>query len=391
MHETPVETSQYGTFYLVLTAAAMSQDSASPQPVASNKKKENSSMQIPLAGKRRPAPVPHSALAAVLLATGLAAGAARADVSITPRFAYYFDNTSQRQTAVDLNTASAQALLNTINSLAGALGATFTTQPANSARRSSQLTFPQYGATVSFGLHGSDATQIALTALYGTARGNDTTIDQQFFQYRYLGVNVQDTLATTAQRQGRFSRLDVEATLQHRLNETFSLVGGLRGERTQSAFDRTIQSGLSTNFQNLVLLSAGGAPYFLTAPVPETAHDSVSTWVYSARFGAAAYAPVGDKHLFYVNGLLQLSRTPNATVMTYVKSSGATLTNTANGETTVGPDISVGYLYRASDRFGIELRYRATVYFTLSGDSKFSDSRVNHGLSLGFTSWLGGR
>jgi hypothetical protein len=60
-----------------------------------------------------------------------------------------------------------------------------------------------------------------------------------------------------------------------------------------------------------------------------------------------------------------------------------------DSETTVGPDISVGYMYRVSDRFGVDLRYRATVYFTVSGPSDFKDSRVNHGVGLGFTTWIG--
>jgi hypothetical protein len=48
-------------------------------------------------------------------------------------------------------------------------------------------------------------------------------------------------------------------------------------------------------------------------------------------------------------------------------------------------------MYRLSDRFGIDLRYRATVYFPISGPNDFKDARVNHGAGLGFTTWFGGR
>jgi hypothetical protein len=48
-------------------------------------------------------------------------------------------------------------------------------------------------------------------------------------------------------------------------------------------------------------------------------------------------------------------------------------------------------MYRFSDRFGVDVRYRATVYFPISGPSEFKDSRVNHGIGTGFTTWFGDR
>jgi hypothetical protein len=122
----------------------------------------------------------------------------------------------------------------------------------------------------------------------------------------------------------------------------------------------------------------------------ETYH--ATSWTYSARVGAAAFATVGEKHLFYVNGLLQLSYHPANTVH-FTNSAGSSQTQ-GNGaafetETSLGPDISVGYMYRVNDRFGIDVRYRATVYFTVDGPSSFKDNRVNHGIGVGFTTWLG--
>jgi len=102
---------------------------------------------------------------------------------------------------------------------------------------------------------------------------------------------------------------------------------------------------------------------------------------------------VNDRHLFYVNGLLHLSHyNPGLRFFTNSQgqSSGQTIRSAIyDSETTVGPDISVGYMYRVSDRFGVDVRYRATIYFTVSGPSDFKDSRVNHGVGLGFTTWIG--
>jgi hypothetical protein len=330
------------------------------------------------------------ALVAVAMTTA-PASPARADVSITPRAACYFDNISQRQSAIDLNTPASLATLTQIETLVRALGGQFVALRANTARNSNQLAFPQFGLTVNLDWRGSEATQVALTALYGRATGDDTTVNQQFFGYTLAGASVQDTLATTQVRHGRFTRLDLESTVQHRLNETFTLIGGIRAERTNSSFERLSLGGLSGNFFNLVA-SLSGLPPFIVPPQQFTfASDSLSAWSYSARFGAAAYAQSGEKHLFYVNGLLQLNRTPSVNYTTSVVGGTGPFKVRQNGETAAGPDISVGYMYRVSDRFGIDLRYRATVYFTLAGDSRFSDSRVNHGFGIGFTSWIGRR
>ena len=320
----------------------------------------------------------------------LSATPAFAEVSLTPRGALYFDNVTQRQSATNFNTPGAQQLLDQVNALARAFGATFSSTPSSNARNSSQLAFPQFGGTFTFGWRQSETTQVGLTALYGKTTGNDTTIVQQFLNYSLLGVGVQDTLLVTTQRQGDFARLDLEATVQHRLNETFSLIGGLRAERTTSDFDRTSRGGLSANFFNLVAILNGLPPVVLPPESPTQAKESISSWIYSARFGAAAFAPVGDKHLFYVNGLVQLSHNPDAGYKTTFAGAPPT-EQSLPGETTLGPDISVGYMYRMSDRLGIDLRYRATIYFTIDGPSDFKDARVNHGPSLGFTTWLGSR
>jgi hypothetical protein len=316
---------------------------------------------------------------------------ARAEVSFTLRTAEYFDNTIQRQSAVNFNTPAAAAQVANVAALARQLGATLVTEPAVNARNSTQIAFPQFGGTLTFGWRGSDSTLIALTGLYGHSTGSATQLVQEYFDYTLAGVTVRDVLETRNIGKGDFTRLDLEASMQHRLNETFSLIAGVRAERTTSDLNDTITNVLSTNFFNLVEQLAGLPPIVLTSSPPDIARETYSTWTYSARVGAAAYATVGERHVFYVNGLLQLSYAPDYPHSFVSSTTGTARYDKLRGETDMGPDISVGYMYRMSDRFGIDLRYRATVYFPVSGASNFKDARVNHGVNLGFTTWLGAR
>jgi hypothetical protein len=335
-----------------------------------------------------------------LVAFGACTAPALAEISITPRIGVYFDNVTQRQSGIDYNTPASQNLVNTIVAAAQASGLTASAEPARNARNSTQLAFPQYGGTVTFDWRGSESTQVALTALYGKTTGDATQVVIQGFNYGAPGLTIRDTLNRTTLGDGDFSRLDLEATVQHRVNETFSLVGGLRAERAKSRFDETATVSMTTNVFNFLVDVENQAraqlglplrpPLYFVNQAVDQAVESWSSWSYSARFGGAAYAPIGDRQLFYVNGLLQYSYRPKVTD-TIASSTTGTVSARQPSETFLGPDISVGYMYRLSDRFGIDLRYRATVYFPISGPNDFKDARVNHGAGLGFTTWFGGR
>lgn len=356
--------------------------------------------------------------ASAFLCVAFFTAAARAEVSITPRVALYFDNQVQRQSAIDYNTpqhdaylaqvnaslAQVNALVLQLNALTGPPGipvATLSTDRIDSAQRGKQISFPQFGGTITFGVGASETTQIALTALYGTTDNTATQISSEYFRFNAFNINVIDSDVGTVRSQAEQNRLDIEATLQHRLNETFSLIGGVRAERTALDIESNFTGTRSANFFNLYYLNLNAyvtqfglppvaQPYYVPALLPVEWQQQIDIWTYSARIGAAAYAPVGDRHLFYVNGLLQLSHTAKSK-FTRRYSNGATEPAELPAETSTGPDISVGYMYRLSDRFGFDVRYRATVYFPVSGPSDFDDARVNHGIGLGFTTWFGDR
>lgn len=346
------------------------------------------------------------------------ASPSRAEWSFTPRAALYFDNSVQRQTGIDFNNdpnrlkyiADQQTLIASINALTpvfAQLGVflpptTISVDPATTARRTTQAKYPQIGGTLSFDWRGSESTQVAITALYGKTDSELSEVTTQYFRYNSFGSSAIDTVQLSTQAKGDLDRLDLELTVQHRLNETFSLVGGVRAERVNIDTDFTSTSFASANFYNLVAFSgtvilqsrnlpvpASFLPTFTLNPPAITGNLKQTTWVYSARVGAAAYAPVGEKHLFYVNGLLHVSHTPQVNSIQRFSNGFTVSVPSFASETTIGPDISVGYMYRFSDRFGVDLRYRAAVYFPVAGDFDFEDARVNHGVSLGFTTWFG--
>lgn len=337
---------------------------------------------------------------------------ASAEVSFTPRLAMYFDNSSQRQSALDYNSPARQQYLDDlaaqlagINATAAALGigsASFTADPISTAQRGEQVAFPQFGGTLTFGWRNSETTQIALTALYGTASTSATQISTQYFHYTGFGRTALDVDVGTTAARADLSRLDLEVTVQHRLNETFSLIGGVRAERTGYDMQLSHIYQETLNFSNLYIIQLNDYLVGIGQPpvIPPVFNEdfgatqwrqSFKIWTYSARVGAAAYAPVGDKHLFYVNGLLHVSHTPAVGFTRHFTNGFNEEAVPLPSETYVGPDISVGYMYRISDRFGVDLRYRATVYFPVAGPAEFKDSRVNHGIGLGFTTWFGGR
>lgn len=339
----------------------------------------------------------------LLLVTGVAALPAAAEISITPRFGYYFDNEAQRKPENLIASPQITTYVNQTNAGVTQNGGQFQASDL-AATKASQLALPQFGATVTFTLGGSGSTSLALTALYGKGGSNETVhVSEQYLSYRFpTGATFVDTITTALGGSSEFKRLDLETVVQYRLNETFSMLGGIRGERTVGDHDLQYTQTMSLNALNYLIdyanaqqVANGQTPtnrpqYIQSAFINEDQH--ASRWVYSVRYGVAAYVPVGDKHLLYANGLLHLNRNPGTTYTNTLPDYNLSQTEKgADTETTIGPDISVGYMYRIGDRFGIDTRYRASIYFPISGDRDFKDSRVRHGVMVGFTTWFGDR
>ena len=95
--------------------------------------------------------------------------------------------------------------------------------------------------------------------------------------------------------------------------------------------------------------------------------------VYSLRFGGAAFAELGDRHAFFVQALLNVSHQPAAGAVqltTHLSASSgvpglvatlqpaSTQVGESASETSIGPDLTVGYQYRISERLAVDLAWQ---------------------------------
>jgi hypothetical protein len=318
---------------------------------------------------------------------------ALAGVSLSPRAAIYFDNGEQRQQGIDAFAIPADALagLNEqIRALAGP-DAVLTGAIGEGGGSARQIVFPMFGGSITVG---DQQTQVTFTGLYGTANTSSRIVVPLSLALTAGGFTATDLLSTVADGRATYRRTDLELTVQHRLDERFALIGGVRYERVRSGATLDATTTSSTNIANLVALLSGAGPIDLGLSQGEQRLDlgTVSeSW--SLRGGAAAFVPFARRQLVYVNGMVHVSRAPALTARALLTDLGGggtlDLSTRRPSETSIGPDISVGILSRFSDRVALDIRYRGIFYFPLSGVRGFDDPRVNHGLNLSLTFALG--
>ncbi len=334
------------------------------------------------------------ALPLVSLLTLLIADAAWSQVGFTPRVSRYYDNTMQRVIGSDLaieEGINAQ-FADLTEELQDVFGPTALMEALDTDVTSSsgQVDLDLAGLTLTFNL-GNDRTQLAFTLLEGDGGTTSDQILRSTVRFTLAGFETTDLWAATSKSELEIERTDFEFTVQHRLNETFALIGGVRVERSDLSTIVTSTMQRSNNQSNLVSLLLGDfISLDLADPAVFTSTSEAESMLYSLRFGAAAYAPVGEHSVFFASGLLQWSH----------ETSGDDITSTLNvpgiptsvtrapapEENYIGPDITVGLVRRFGERFDFDARYRASVFFP---DSDSDNPRVNHGLSMGFTFWFG--
>jgi len=108
--------------------------------------------------------------------------------------------------------------------------------------------------------------------------------------------------------------------------------------------------------------------------------------VYSGRAGITGFIPFSQTGTVFLTGMLHVSHEvgrssitqpdPITGVVTTVKSKDPS-------ETTLGPDFAVGAQFALAENIAFDIRYRAAVYFPVSGPRDFKDPRVNHGVNMG--------
>lgn len=333
-----------------------------------------------------------AALAGASLAA-FAAPAKAGDISISPRFFLYFDNSSQRQSGLsDVAQLDPQADADLSDALTDFYGVPIDVVSENptSSAINNQIVYPMFGGAITFGLDKENRTSLSVSLLYGEANSKYRSITSYDRTVTVADTfTAEDLFVQTAEGKAKEKRWDLELTLQHRLNERFALLGGLRYERNSSRGNFTTTTQISENAINLLnaLFDEGDFSFGIDNSVGSLA-VKVNDDIYSARFGGAAYVPIGQRSQVYVNGLVHLTYFPGASgkgrfIVPDVLDE--TYDIDIPSETLIGPDIAVGYLHRISDKVGLDLRYRGIFYFPISGNKKFNDPRVNHGINAGLT------
>jgi hypothetical protein len=371
-----------------------------------------------------------AAVGTAIVATMGGAGTAEAgDWSISAKTWMMFDNLGQRQSALEGDYDSQQSWNDDVDDyndsinfdFAGELGnqeftATPTLADATTTRRSTQLFYPLAGVTLATPFPGLKNSEITFAGLYGEGH-----IDQRITEVQVVDIAIdfagrptaptsgstvrtaRDVFTKVEDRAVTFQRADFEFTVAHRLNETYSLLWGGRWEHVDFTYDSVEVHTDSRNYWDLTMEYVYGDDVDGAPDAPElqpedrirnrtfTNVNEEKYDVYSLRFGAAAYSRISDNQILYVNGLISVGQEVLEGDASTFNIDGEETTVEIPftlGETSVGPDISVGYLYKLGDRAALDLRYRGAFNFTVDGETSFEDPRVNHGLNIGLTVWF---
>lgn len=325
-----------------------------------------------------------------LLAAGAAVlfcAPAFADITFTPRVSYYFDNILQRSSGINLEAGpEAQAEVDEANALLQDLfgpDAGIAFDDFDVGFTAEQISVPMYGGSFSIG---NDRHSLTVTGLYGERTGSISSILTSTITTTASGFVAEDLITATSSGRSESERLDIEATYQRRLNESFALIAGVRYERIENAELVNTVASTTANGANLVNLLLGGLDLDLSVEsLTSERTTSYTTELMSARIGASAYAPINQNFGAFMIGMFHVSRLPATTVEGVDSLSGPFRSeNFSRDETSLGPDVALGLQYYLSERLSLDLRYRATVYYPVSSGYSSSDSRINHGASLGF-------
>lgn len=328
-------------------------------------------------------------LSILAIAYGVFNQAAWADVTVSPRVSYYFDNSNQRGSGLDraaqIDPAEIDRQTTFLQSIYGPdSGVEYTV--TGTGGQASQLPVPMFGLAVTVG---SDDLSFTFTGMYGKGHQTIKTTSTVFQETVLAGFAATDTLTVTGQGRNDAKRYDFEATAQKRLNERFAIIGGFRYERVTGRADVTFNSTASNNASNLGALLTGDTLDFDIVTANGSSRFTATSEVYSARGGISGYIPFSQTGTVFLTGMLHVSHETNgkSTQVATDPVTGAVTRTTSSepSETTLGPDFAVGAQFGLAENLAFDIRYRAAVYFPVSGPRDFKDPRVNHGVNMGIS------
>lgn len=331
--------------------------------------------------------------ASALAVAACTAAPAQADFSVSPRFFLYFDNASQRSSGFDeQNSVLGQADEDASQDLSDFFGTPVDveTSDATSAAINNQQVYPLFGGAFTMDLDSAKRTQLTFSALYGQANSTFRTVQTFRQDITVEGFTAEDVITQHMEGKVKSKRLDLELNLQHRLNERFALLGGLRYEHIRSSGTFDFNNTSSNNASNLFELLFGEGDIVIGLNESNgIAKSKVTDHIFSVRAGGAAFANLNQRNMVYLNGVLHLTHQKASDAETRLTVEELDFDESFDvdikPETAIGPDIAVGYIHRFTDTIGLDVRYRAIVYFPVGGSRDFDDPRVNHGVNAGLT------
>lgn len=326
-------------------------------------------------------------LAATMIAT-----TAQAEVIVSPRFSYYYDNSNLRVSDLSGNIQPDPVIdQRRTRRLQEVFGddASLVTQDQGSGRLADQVTFPMIGGAVTIG---DDRDRFTFTAMYGSGNANVDTVSTSSQRLSVGDVEFLDLAVIRANDRIKTDKYDAEFTWQRRLDEKFAVFAGLRYERLETGgpvlVTTTRTNQIDAFFAELDGTDAPTANIDARRP-PQRLTTKSKLETYSLRAGVTAFVPVNRSVIAFFNGMGHVSYQPDYTVSDTLFDVNNDVIGTnrlsRKGEISAGPDIAVGAQVLIADDISLDLRYRAILFFPLSGDFSFSDARVNHGVNMGLS------
>lgn len=326
------------------------------------------------------------------LAAIASASPAAADVIIGPRVAYYFDNsnlrtsdgTDQALIAQQADEAFLADLRDVFQTEDVALSSTFEGEGVTA----NQIGFAMAGGMINFG---DDRDRFTLSGLYGEGSGSIELLSSTTTVLSVGNFDITDLSTQTLIGTVDYKKVDLEATWQRRQNEQFAIFAGVRYERIAADADINVRSAQTDIITAVIESAQAGVNIPAQSGVLEFATNSEAELAtFSARAGATMFAPIGENAVAFANGMVHASYQPAYTARLVFQSvsfaSDPVESDVDNAsEISFGPDIAVGAQFLLSDALALDVRYRAILFFPLSGEQSFSDARVNHGFNLGLS------
>ena len=320
---------------------------------------------------------------------------AHADIVIGPRVAYYYDNsnlrTSDQRGFGETATVDEDELAQQIqDALPIPLPVIVTSTEANSAILADQIGIPMFGATVNFG---DDRDRFTITGMYGEGDGGASLVATGSTRLVVGVQDVNDIEISNLVGQTDVERIDVEATWQRRLSENFALTAGVRYERLDVVNTGTLVT--ESTQQILAVVTGDTGALGLVPPTRFDVSSDATYETYTVRAGGTAFVPLDNSLNVFFSGMAQVGYSPSTQIETRIEQLTSPIplpelpvtqsTSQSASEISIGPDMAVGMQWIIMDNLALDLRYRAVVFFPLSGDFDFNDAQVNHGVNLGLS------